>query len=233
MTFRLARDLSLLGLLVLTLNRINFIVNAAPQTFTTDTVPSEKVAIVFGAALTRNGTPSAVLRDRIEIAVQLYKAGKVKKLLMSGDNRFLNYNEPEAMRQYALKLGVPDADIVLDYAGRRTYDTCYRAREIFGVDSAILVTQDFHLPRALFLCNSFGVQSVGVESNQYYYLKRSRIIWNVREVLATTAAVWDVYISKPLPVLGDPEPIFATTQLTVPAQTGTIPVTSEIPNDPR
>jgi len=128
---------------------------------------------------------------------------------MSGDNRFVDYNEPEAMRQYALRLGVPDADIVLDYAGRRTYDTCYRAKQIFEVDSAILVTQGFHLPRALFLCNSFGLKAVGVEANNYYYLKRLRLVWGIREMLATTQALWDVYVAHPVPVLGEPEPIFA------------------------
>jgi SanA protein len=133
----------------------------------------------------------------------------VEKLLMSGDNRFVDYNEPEAMRQYALRLGVPDADIVLDYAGRRTYDTCYRAKQIFEVDSAILVTQGFHLPRALFLCNSFGLKAVGVEANNYYYLKRLRLVWGIREMLATTQALWDVYVAHPVPVLGEPEPIFA------------------------
>jgi SanA protein len=147
------------------------------------------------------------LRDRVETAVQLYQQGKVNKLLMSGDNRFIEYNEPEAMRQYALDLGIPDEDIVLDYAGRRTYDTCYRANAIFQVDSAILVTQNFHLPRALFLCNWFGVESTGVEANNGYFRKISRLIWNTRELFATTQAVWDVYVTKPLPVLGDPEPI--------------------------
>jgi SanA protein len=127
---------------------------------------------------------------------------------MSGDNRFVNYNEPESMRQYALTLGMPDSDIVLDYAGRRTYDTCYRAKEIFGVNSAILVTQRFHLPRSLFLCKTFGIDVVGVESENYYYLKRLRLFWNVREVLASFQSVWDVYLFKPLPVLGKPEPIF-------------------------
>ena len=126
---------------------------------------------------------------------------------MSGDNRFVEYNEPEAMRQYALDLGVPDEDIVLDYAGRRTYDTCYRAKHIFQVDSAILVTQAFHLPRALFLCNWFGIESTGVEADNHYFLKRSRIYWNTRELFANFQAVWDVMIAKPLPVLGEPEPI--------------------------
>jgi len=180
---------------------------AAPRTFTVDTVPAERVAIVFGAGLRKDGTPTAILRDRVETAAQLYQQGKVNKLLMSGDNRFVEYNEPEAMRQYALDLGIPDKDIVLDYAGRRTYDTCYRAAAIFQVDSAILVTQSFHLPRALFLCNWFGVESTGVEANNTYFRKISRLYWNTRELFATTQSVWDVYVSKPLPVLGDPEPI--------------------------
>jgi SanA protein len=113
------------------------------------------------------------------------------------------------MRQFALGLGVPDEAIVLDYAGRRTYDTCYRAKAIFGVESAILVTQDFHLPRALYLCNHLGVEAVGVEANNFYYRKISRLIWNTRELFATFGAFMDVYIFKPLPVLGTPEPIFA------------------------
>jgi vancomycin permeability regulator SanA len=112
------------------------------------------------------------------------------------------------MRQYALTLGMPDADIVLDYAGRRTYDTCYRAKEIFGVNSAVLVTQRFHLPRALFLCNALGMDAIGVESENYYYLKRLRLFWNVRELLASVQSVLDVYLLKPLPVLGEPEFIF-------------------------
>jgi SanA protein len=171
--------------------------------------PTERVAIVFGAGLRRDGMPTAILRDRVETAVQLYFAGKVEKLLMSGDNRFANYNEPGAMRDYAISLGVPDEDIVLDYAGRRTYDSCYRAKEIFGVDSAILVTQGFHLPRAIFLCNSFGVNAVGVKADNYYYLKRLLLIWNIRETLATAQAMWDVYVEHPIPELGKPEPIFA------------------------
>jgi vancomycin permeability regulator SanA len=180
---------------------------AAPRIFTVNTVSPERVAIVFGAGLRYDGTPTAVLRDRVQTAVQLYQQGKVKKLLMSGDNRFVDYNEPEAMRQYALELGVPDKDIVSDYAGRRTYDTCYRAKSIFQVDSAILVTQGFHLPRALFLCNSLGVKSTGVEANNIRFRKLSLFIWNTRELFAISQAAWDIHVSKPLPVLGKPEPI--------------------------
>jgi len=205
------RFTSILSLFVLTglfFPKLIILLFAAPRTFTADAVPAERVAIVFGAGLRNDGTPTAILRDRVETAVQLYQLGKVNKLLMSGDNRFVEYNEPEAMRQYALDLGIPDKDIVLDYAGRRTYDTCYRASAIFQVDSAILVTQNFHLPRALFLCNWFGVKSTGVEANNAYFRKISRLFWNTRELFASAQSVWDVYVSKPLPVLGDPEPIY-------------------------
>jgi len=199
--------LSLLILFGLFLPKLILLLYAAPRTFTVDTVPAERIAIVFGAGLRKDGTPTAILKDRVETAAQLYQQGKVNKLLMSGDNRFVEYNEPEAMRQYALDLGIPDKDIVLDYAGRRTYDTCYRAKAIFQVDSAILVTQSFHLPRALFLCNWFGVKSTGVEANNIYFRKISRFVWNARELFATAQAALDVYIFKPLPVLGNPEPI--------------------------
>lgn len=180
---------------------------AAPRTFTVEDVPVTRVAIVFGAGLLRDGSAGPVLSDRMLTAVNLYQAGKVEKILVSGDNRFLEYNEPEAGRQYALERGVPDEDIVLDYAGRRTYDTCYRAKHIFGVDEAILITQDFHMPRALTLCNWFGVESFGVEADNRYFLKRARAWWNFRETFAVFQAAWDLMITKPLPVLGEPEPI--------------------------
>jgi SanA protein len=181
---------------------------ARQHTYTLATAPSVDVAIVFGAGLTRSGTPSAILRDRVETAAELYFAGKVKKLLMSGDNRFIDYNEPGAMREYAMRLGVPDQDIVLDFAGRRTYDTCYRARHIFGVKNAVLVTQSFHLTRAIYTCNGLGVDSTGIPSDVRRYGRRMWTYWRIREIPATSVAVWEVWISRPLPVLGKPEPIF-------------------------
>lgn len=170
--------------------------------------PHKRVAIVFGAGLRRDGTPTPVLRDRVDTAASLYFSGKVEKLLMSGDNRFLTYNEPEAMRQYALSLGIPDEAIVLDYAGRRTYDTCYRAKAIFKIDEALLVTQKFHLPRAIFLCNSLGMQVLGVEANTRPFWRGSTLLWSTRELLATAAAFLDLYVTKPLPVLVEPSPLF-------------------------
>jgi SanA protein len=175
--------------------------------FSLSEVEHKKVAIVFGAGLQRDGTPSPILRDRVETAVTLLRERKVQKILFSGDNRFENYNEPGAMQAYALQLGAPLQDIVLDFAGRRTYDTCYRAKFIFKVDEAILVTQKFHLPRALFLCNQIKINAVGVNADLRNYSIRSLQVWTVREIFATATAVWDIFIRKPIPVLGEELPI--------------------------
>ena len=203
--------LFILGLLVLLVPRLVTGLYARGRIYTQSGVPSRRVAIVFGAGLWRNGSPTPVLEDRVTAAANLYFAGKVEKLLMSGDNRFVSYNEPEAMRQLALKLGVPYQAIVLDYAGRRSYDTCYRAKAIFQVDQAILVTQAFHMPRVIYTCNSLGVDAVGVESDLRIYRKSSVLYWNARELLATVAAVWDIKVGHPVPVLGKQEPIFPET----------------------
>jgi SanA protein len=200
--------LIILGGLVLLLPRLVTWIYARGRTYTAFNVPERRIAIVFGAGLWRNGSPTPVLSERVTTAANLFFAGKVEKLLMSGDNRFIEYNEPEAMRQLALSLGVPDEVIVLDYAGRRSYDTCFRAKAIFKVDQAILVTQAFHMPRVIYLCNHLGVDSVGVETNLRTYRKSSLLYWNIRELPATAAALWDVHVGHPIPVLGDPLPIF-------------------------
>lgn len=205
--FRIIKGLAIVAALALILPRFVTGLYAWKRTSAVSTAPVQKVAIVFGAGLTRSGTATPILKDRVETAAQLYFAGKAEKLLMSGDNRFLNYNEPEAMRQYALALGVSDTDVVLDYAGRRTYDTCYRAKAIFGVTKATLVTQNFHLPRAIFLCNMLGVEGMGVVADNLTYRKFSLLYWNLRELPATLTAFADV-ITRPLPVLGKPETIF-------------------------
>ena len=164
-------------------------------------------AIVFGAGLTRSGEPTPALYDRIATAVDLYHRGLVNKLLLTGDNRFENYNEPEAMRRTAVKLGVPDEDLVLDYAGRRTYDSCYRAHAIFGVSRAILVTQAFHLDRALYLCDSFGIDGIGVVADRRNYTPSTQTWWSIREAAAIVAAWLDVNVTHPTTVLGTPLPI--------------------------
>jgi len=194
-------------ILVLTiLPRLIMVSLAGKNTYPAEDVPPARAAIVFGAGLTASGAPTTVLKDRVTIAVQLYQAGKIEKILMSGDNRFLNYNEPGAMKSFALELGLPEEAIVLDYAGRRTYDTCYRAGEIFQLDQAILVTQKFHLSRALYTCNALGLESVGVEADLRPY--RDEGFWNIREIPASLIAFIQVHLTRPEPVLGEKEPIF-------------------------
>ncbi len=195
----------ILVVVVLMVPRVAVLWYAAPRTLTSAGVTPEPVIIVFGAGLMRSGAVTPELSERVKVAADLYFAHKADKLLFSGDNRVVSHNEPGAMRKYALQLGVPDEAIVQDYAGRRTYDTCYRAREIFGVQAAILVTQSYHLPRALYTCNLLGIQALGVAANQtgapYLY-------GNLREFPAVFVAWWDLYVAHPVPVLGPPEPIF-------------------------
>jgi vancomycin permeability regulator SanA len=204
------RHIFLLGIIVLllvVLPRLITGVYTKNRIYRETESPPERVAIIFGAGLRRDGSPTAMLRDRVLTGADLYFNGKVEKLLMSGDNRFVNYNEPESMRQFALSAGVPDEAIVMDYAGRRTYDTCFRAKAIFGVKKALLVTQKFHLPRAVFLCNMLGMDTIGVEASNCYW-NGSPFVWDIREQLATIAAFLDLYVSSPSPVLGNPEPLF-------------------------
>lgn len=203
-----ATALLLLGAIALIIPRLITQLYARPRTFQPSQAPARPVAIVFGAGLWRDGSPTPVLRDRVATAAALYQAGKVQKLLMSGDNSEVFYNEPEAMRQFALGLGIPDEALALDYAGQRTYDTCYRAQEIFGIESAILVTQAFHLPRAIYSCNMLGLPAIGVPADQRQYRRRSIAWWNLRELPATLVALWEIHYSKPVPIMGDPEPIF-------------------------
>jgi len=199
--------LAALALVTLIVPRLITTAYAWSRIYSVETAPVEPAAVVFGAGLTRSGLPTPILRDRVETAARLYHAGKVQKLLMSGADRFDAYSEPEAMRQYAMTLGVPAEAIVLDNGGRRTYDTCYRTKNIFGLDSAILVTQRWHLPRALFLCSAMGIKASGVEAANRRYWPVMLFIWNVREQIATVGALVDVYVSPPAPLLGKPEPI--------------------------
>ena len=164
-----------------------------------------RIAIVFGAGVWSNGEPSAVLFDRIVTAVELYRANRVKKILMSGDNPTENYDEPTAMKETAVKLGVPAEDVVLDFAGRRTYDTCFRAKEIFGVDKAILVSQKFHLPRSVYLCENAGINSLGITANRRKYLYENN--WIYREFIAVCGAWFESNFFSFEPIKGKKEPI--------------------------
>ena len=166
-----------------------------------------RVAIVFGAGLTANGAPSPALYDRVITAVELYRANRVSKLLMSGDNSIENYNEPQAMKKLAIQKGIPENVVEEDIAGSRTYDTCRRAKENFGVTRAVLVTQEFHVPRALYLCESFGIDSYAMSADRRNYPESSKNWWKLREFFATVAAWIDINLRHPEMVIETKEPI--------------------------
>ncbi len=166
-------------------------------------------AIVFGAGLRRDGQPTMVLADRVSTAVSLYEQGKVKTLLMSGSSKASGYDEAAAMLELAEQLGVPQEDILIDSEGDRTYLTCARAKNIYGVDRALLVTQRYHLPRALILCDALSIESEGIAADLRPY--SAQAIWSAREIGATfralweagrlkTAQVWDQILKKGSPI---------------------------------
>lgn len=163
-------------------------------------VPPARVAVVFGAGVRPDGTPSPMLADRVQAAARLYQAGRVQKLLMTGDNARPEYNEVAAMRRAAIAAGVPAADITLDYAGFSTYESCYRATAIFGVREAVLVTQDFHLARAIYTCRQLGVDAVGLGTPDWgVYSPQLMLTYTLRDALATLNALWQVHVAQPTP----------------------------------
>jgi vancomycin permeability regulator SanA len=140
-------------------------VRYAARIFSISEVPGAPIAIVFGAGLASKGKPSPMLAERLDTAVKLYRRGKVEKVLVTGDNLMRSHDETKAMGRYAIGRGIPREVILQDDAGFSTYDSCYRAKEVFGVKRAILVTQRFHLPRALYIANSLGMDADGVAAD--------------------------------------------------------------------
>ncbi|EFH31635.1 vancomycin high temperature exclusion protein [Streptomyces pristinaespiralis] len=165
--------------------------------------PARDVAVVFGAGLWK-GRPSPYLAHRLDTAAELYRTGKVKVVLVTGDNSRVEYDEPDAMRTYLTGRGVPDDRIVSDYAGFDTWDSCVRAKEIFGVERALLVSQGFHIRRAVALCRSAGVEAYGVgvaepHDATWYY-------GGVREMFAAGKASLDAVFRPDPRFLGSREP---------------------------
>ncbi|GAB1329741.1 ElyC/SanA/YdcF family protein [Streptomyces sennicomposti] len=163
---------------------------------TTADAPRTDVAIVFGAGLWHGGEPSPYLAHRLDAAVTLYREGRIKVVLVTGDNSRTDYDEPDAMRAYLTEHGVPGARIVSDYAGFDTWDSCVRAKKVFGVDRAVLVSQGFHIRRAVALCAAAGVDSYGVGVDAVH-----DVTWyygGTREVFAAGKAALDA-VFRPNP----------------------------------
>ncbi len=166
-------------------------------------VPHHDTALVLGAGVLPDHTPTAYLKARIETAVALYKAHRVDSLLVSGDNSSSHYDEPTVMKTYAVSLGADPSDVIIDYAGYNTYDSCYRAHAIFGVKSITVITQGYHLPRAVMTCRHLDMDTIGVSAK--HTTRDWTAAYLIREHLSTAKAYAQLFL-KPLPtVLGKPE----------------------------
>lgn len=171
-------------------------------------VPSRPVAIVLGARVYRDGTPSPVLADRLATALDLYRRGRVRRILVTGDNGTDDYDEVTAMRNWLLARGVPPNDVVRDHAGFRTYDSMVRAARVFQVRHAVVCTQRFHMARSLFLARHAGIDAVGAVSDLSPYGRRFRVGSTVREAIARPVALLDAWVLGRKPrFLGPPIPV--------------------------
>ena len=178
-------------------------------------IPSKYVAIVLGARVYPNNRVSDSLRERLETAKWLYQQGKVKRILVSGDNRQAHYNEVRAMYLWLVHKGVPKKDIFLDYAGFRTLDTMQRASRVFQVKDAIICTQGFHMARAVYLAKRAGIDAVGMNSSGEFYHVVRRI--KVREWIARTVAILDTHVLNRQPHhMGEAIPITGSATITHP-----------------
>ncbi|RJQ52454.1 MAG: hypothetical protein C4521_10070 [Actinobacteria bacterium] len=168
-----------------------------------EAAPGARVAVVLGAKVHPNDSLSAVLSDRMKTAVELYRSKKVSKLLLSGDHGRARYDEVNNMRRFALDHGVAPKDIFMDHAGFDTYDSMYRARDVFGVKKALVVTQRFHLARAIYTARKLGIEATGVPSDKRRYAKA--LLFDSREILSRTKAYLELELFRPKPKLLGPK----------------------------
>ncbi len=192
---------ALLGTLAAIAVFVTGVISYVQLAYVTDIVTSGadlrpvEYGIVLGASVKQDGTPSDALYDRVMEAVEAYKAGKVKKLIMTGDDGGFHADEVETMAELAIESGVTSTDVIVDGLGYRTYESCKRAATIYGVKEAVVITQRFHLGRALFLCHSFGIDTQGLPADKRPY---QRILFFISRDLASSFKAWmDVYLWPP------------------------------------
>lgn len=160
-----------------------------------------RAALVLGGGLVGE-QPTPILRDRIDAAIELLEQGRVDMIVMSGDNSSEFHDEPTVMRRYAIDHGVPVEQVAADYAGRRTWDSCARAQDVFGIDTAVVVTNAFHVDRAVFTCRAAGMRSFGYSVDDSRHGLGQRLKWRAREVAASGRALVDAWIVRPEPAVG-------------------------------
>lgn len=205
--------LALLTLAVLTAGGIWTIdswvaVRTEDQLFTAENIPDIQVdaVLVLGARVYASGDPSTILEDRLISALAVYESGAAKKILVSGDHGTKYYNEVRSMKDWLVSKGVPAKDIFMDHAGFSTYESVYRARDVFQVETLVIATQDYHVRRAVYTANALGMKAYGVQSDRHIYPGMPK--YRLREALARVKDFTFVHILYPEPTyLGDPYPI--------------------------
>lgn len=158
--------------------------------------------VVLGASVYADGTPSGILQDRLDDGIALYFAGAAPKIIMSGDNSTVAYNEVKAMKDYAVAQGVPSEDVFCDHAGFSTYESMYRAKHVFGAERIVVATQTYHLYRALYAASGLGLEAVGVPSDYREYAHQLQ--YDVREIPARTKDFFKTLLRVPSTFVGDP-----------------------------
>ena len=207
--------LTIIGTAAVLLINIGMLATASPSIVNADEAIDYRAdcILVLGAGVRADGSPSDMLRDRIDTGIALYRAGAAPKLLMSGDHGRTNYDEVNVMRSRALSADVPSADIFMDHAGFSTYDSLCRARDVFAVQRVIIVTQESHLPRALCIAKSLGLEAVGVPADLNRYAGQT--FRDLREAVARCKDMFYI-ITKPEPVvLGEVIPITGNGEATL------------------
>jgi SanA protein len=175
-----------------------------------EALPPKTAVLVLGSRILR-GSPSPVLRDRIDAGILILESGKGGKLLLSGDHGQANYDEVNVMRRYVLNNSlVHEEDIFMDHAGFNTYDSMYRARDVFKVKDLVIVTQEFHINRAVYIARALGIDAVGLAVNEDRFGARNLRLWRSREYLARVKAFFNVrlgtkprYLGEKIPITGD------------------------------
>lgn len=178
---------------------------ANPEEVSSRLTNEPRVAIILGGGIDASGKPRPVLANRLDAGIKLYKEGVVDRILVTGDNRTEAYNEPEAMFAYLVERGIPEGDITRDFAGRSTYESCERARKVFGIKQMVAVTQTGHLDRTIYLCRSFGIETYGFVADRAGTSPRVGQVF--REVIANTKAVFNVYFIGEQTILGEETPL--------------------------
>ncbi len=174
-------------------------------------LPQTQAVLILGSRVYENGNMSAILKDRVDTGLLVYQKGKASKILISGDHGRTTYDEVNTIKDYLLAHGVPAEDIFLDHAGFDTYDSLYRAKAIFKVKSLIIITQQFHLPRALYLGHALGLEVYGFASDLQLY--QSDLYNNLREIPARTKAFLDINLNSSPKFLGPTIPIDGDSKL--------------------